>query len=84
MRGKCSEAPKRHSITKETAPVHLSRFALALQGLEMAFPELSVSFLLYSPRTILVFDDFEMNDWVSWEGDLQPGAILPGPPRSQK
>lgn len=47
----------------------------------MAFPELSVYFLIDSPRTVLVF---EVNDWVSWEGDLQPRAILPGPPRSQK
>lgn len=81
MRGKCLEDPKRHSVTKETAPIHLSCFALALQGLEMAFPELSVYFLIDSPRTVLVF---EVNDWVSWEGDLQPRAILPGPPRSQK
>lgn len=49
-----------------------------------SFPELSVYFLTISPRTVLVFEDFEMNDWVSWEGDLQRRAILPGPPRSQK
>lgn len=28
--------------------------------------------------------DFEMNDWVSWEGDLQLRVLLPGPPKKSR
>ena len=48
------------------------------------FAEFSVYFLIISPRTAQVIKDFEMNDWVSREGDLQLRVLLPGPPRSQE
>lgn len=35
-----------------------------------SFLEFNVYYLIISPKTVLVFEDFEMNDWASWAGDL--------------
>ena len=48
------------------------------------FAEFNMYLLIIFLRTTLLIKDFEMNDWVGWEGDLQLKTVFPGPPRSQE